>query len=252
MTSGRSEKNDSTPIQIKGIFFDAGDTLFEVKESVGAQYSRFAKKYGIEVDPGLLDQRFKEVFKKSPPLAFPGLSGAELKRREKLWWYNIVRAVFDDIRFPKFDALFEELFQFFMGPEGWSLFPETTALLARLDREGYHLGIVSNFDSRINDVCRSLGIRDYFRTVTFSSQEGVAKPSAEIFKRALKKAGLSPEASVYVGDSPQHDIEGAREVGMRVFLVDRAGRFAEEPGVPRLSSLNGLLSYLEKNTSPSD
>lgn len=236
--------------KIKGIFFDAGDTLFEVKGSVGAHYSRFAMKYGIEVDPELLNQRFKEVFKRSPPLAFPGVSGPALKRREKEWWYNIVRSVFDDIRFPKFDALFEELYLFFVGPEGWSLFPETDALLDRLHREGYHLGIISNFDSRIDEVCSSLGIRHYFQTVTISSQEGVAKPSPEIFKKALQKAALSPEETVYIGDSPRHDIEGATEIGMRVFLVDRSGRYAKGTEIPRLSSLNGLLDFLEKNAPP--
>lgn len=231
-------------VKIKGIFFDAGDTLFEVKESVGAQYSRFAKKYGIDVDAELLNQRFKEVFKQSPPLAFPGITGSELKKREKEWWLHLVREVFDEIRFPKFNALFEELFVYFKGPEGWSLFPETKALLDRLHREGYSLGIISNFDSRIDDVCRSLGIGHYFQTVTISSIEGVAKPSAEIFKRALKKAALSPEESIYIGDSPHHDIEGAQEIGMRVLLVDRAGRYPMERKIPRLTSLDGLLDYL--------
>lgn len=236
--------------KMKGIFFDAGDTLFEVKGSVGFQYSRFAKKYGVDVDPEFLNQRFKEVFKRSPPLAFPGISGSELKRREKEWWYNLVRAVFDDMRFPRFDALFEELFVFFRGPEGWSLFPETKTLLDRLHREGYYLGIISNFDSRIEEVCSSLGIGQYFQTVTISSQEGVAKPSSEIFKKALKKAALSPEECVYIGDSPHHDLEGAQAIGMRVFLIDRSGRYAKEQGVSRLSSLTGLLDYLEKNASP--
>jgi len=230
---------------IRGIFFDAGDTLFEVKESVGAQYSRFAKKYGIDVDAGLLNQRFKEVFKQSPPLAFPGVSGSEIKRREKEWWYKIVREVFDEIRFPEFDALFEELFVFFKGPEGWSLFPETKEVLDRLHREGYHLGIISNFDSRIDEVCRSLGIGRYFRTVTISSLEGVAKPDPEIFKRAMKKAALSPQESIYIGDSPRHDIQGARAIGMRVFLVDRSGRYAKEREIPRLSSLNVLFEHLK-------
>lgn len=239
------------PVEIKGVFFDAGDTLFEVKGSVGAQYSRFAKKYGIDVDPALLNQRFKEVFKQSPPLTFPGASGPELKRREKEWWRRLVRSVFDDIRFPKFDALFEELYLFFVGAEGWSLFPETQTLLDRLHREGYHLGIISNFDSRIDEVCRSLGIGQYFQTITISSREGVAKPSPEIFRRALKKAALSPEESIYVGDSPRHDIEGAREIGMAAFLVDRSGRYAKERSVPRLSSLNDLLGHLGKNASPS-
>lgn len=239
------------PAKIKGVFFDAGDTLFEVKGSVGTQYGRFAKKYGIEVDPALLNQRFKEVFKQSPPLTFPGVSGPELERREKEWWRRLVRSVFDDIRFPKFDALFEEIYLYFAGPEGWSLFPETQALLERLHREGYPLGIISNFDSRIHEVCRSLGIGQYFRTITISSREGVAKPSPEIFRKALKKAALSPEESIYVGDSPHHDIEGAREIGMHVYLLDRSGRYTKERSVPRLSSLSDLLVVLEKNASPS-
>lgn len=228
----------------KGIFFDAGDTLFEVNESVGAQYSRFAKKYGIDVDPALLNGRFKEVFKESPPLAFPGLSGAALKKGEKEWWYQIVRSVFDEIRFPKFDALFEEIFLFFRGGEAWLLFPDTKATLDRLSKEGHPLGIISNFDSRIDEVCEALGIRRYFQTVTISSREGVAKPSPEIFKRALKKAGLRPEESMYIGDSPHHDIQGAREIGMKVLLLDRKGRYPDEREVPRLSSLSSLFDHL--------
>ncbi|MBI3803459.1 MAG: HAD-IA family hydrolase [Nitrospirae bacterium] len=228
----------------KGIFFDAGDTLFQVKEGVGVQYSRFAKKYGIDVAPDLLNQRFREVFKRSPPLAFPGLSGAALKAREKEWWYRIVRAVFDDIRFPKFDPLFEEIFHFFRGAEGWVLFPDTKETLDRLSKEGYPLGIISNFDSRIEEVCSALGIRRYFQTVTISSQEGVAKPSPEIFKKALKKAGLLPTESLYIGDSPDHDIKGAQEIGMKVLLLDRTGRYPNERAVPRISSLQALADHL--------
>ncbi|MFY9268878.1 MAG: HAD-IIIA family hydrolase [Candidatus Manganitrophaceae bacterium] len=236
--------NHSQKMRVEGIFFDAGDTLFEVKGSVGVHYSRFAKEYGVTVDPEFLNRRFKEAFQKSPPLAFPGIGRLALKEAERQWWYHLVRSVFEPILFPRFDSFFDDLFHFFEKPDGWSLFPETMEVLDRLYSKGYSLGVISNFDSRLEGVLRSLNLLHFFKTLTFSSREGVAKPSPEIFKRALKEGQLSPGESIYVGDSPHHDIEGAQAVGMKVFLVDRKGVVPEREGVPRLRSLRELFDYI--------
>lgn len=47
-----------------------------------------------------------------------------------------------------------------------------------------------------------------------SEQEGIKKPQAEIFLRALARLGVNPEESVYLGDHPNNDVIGARDVGM--------------------------------------
>ncbi len=228
----------------RGVFFDAGDTLFEVKGGVGAVYGRFAKKYGVEVDADRLDAAFKEVFKKSPPLAFPGADPSQLKNLERGFWRNIVRSVFNEIPFPAFDPFFNDVYLFFEEAAAWTLFPETREVLERLKKEKYHVGIISNFDSRIEAICAALDIRPFLNTITHSSRQGAAKPSPEIFRHALKEAGLSPAESIYVGDSPHHDIEGARIIGMTPLLVDRTGRYVKETHLPRITDLRDVFNYL--------
>ena len=46
-----------------------------------------------------------------------------------------------------------------------------------------------------------------------------------------------------VGDSYEDDIEGARALGMKAFLLDRDGRYPDEPGgsrSPRAAAALGL------------
>jgi FMN phosphatase YigB (HAD superfamily) len=44
----------------------------------------------------------------------------------------------------------------------------------------------------------------------------------------LELLGVVADEAVMVGDTIEDDIEGARAVGMRALLVDRAGRFGPE------------------------
>src|SRR5581483_9760588 len=228
----------------KGVFFDAGDTLFEVRGGVGLVYSRFAEKYGVKADAADLEKAFREAFKKSPPLAFPGAERSQIPSLERAWWYNLVRSVFGETSFPGFDDFFNDVYLFFGEGEAWALFPETREVLERLQMEEYHIGIISNFDSRIEAICEALDIRKFVATITHSSRYGVAKPSPEIFRQALAEAGLTPSDSLYIGDSPRHDIEGARLIGMAPLLVDRTGRYLREAHLPRIADLRAVFNYL--------
>jgi putative hydrolase of the HAD superfamily len=88
--------------------------------------------------------------------------------------------------------------------------------LNQLKASGYLLGIVTNgreeFQRR---TLRALGIEGDFNTVLISVTEGVRKPDAEIFLRALRNLKCRPDESIFVGDHPEVDIKGAHEVGMR-------------------------------------
>ena len=55
-----------------------------------------------------------------------------------------------------------------------------------------------------------LGIARYFDTMLISEAEGVAKPDAEIFRRATDNLGVSPDQAVMIGDNPEADIRGAK------------------------------------------
>ena len=73
------------------------------------------------------------------------------------------------------------------------------------------------------------------------------KPHPSIFEAALTLLGVSASEAVMVGDSFEHDIEGARRVGMRGVLVQRSQEHLpapSDPGVPVIHDLSLLPALL--------
>jgi putative hydrolase of the HAD superfamily len=94
--------------------------------------------------------------------------------------------------------------------------------LARRLRPAFRTAILSNADRSLRRRLRELGIHDLFDTVVSSAEEGVAKPEAEIYRRAAERIGLSPETCVFVDDADAN-VRAAEALGMRgiVYRVDR-------------------------------
>jgi putative hydrolase of the HAD superfamily len=78
----------------------------------------------------------------------------------------------------------------------------------------YRLGIVSNFYGNLSTICREVGLSPFLSTVIDSTVVGVCKPNPEIFHAALRVLQIEPAQAVFVGDSLQRDMAGARAVGM--------------------------------------
>jgi len=215
-----------SPIQV--IFFDAAETLFHINGSVAEIYLTHAVQYGFRQTPSSqasIEQAFQRAFRDAPPPVFSTTDPGRLKQCERLWWFDIVHNVFYRVgMFERFDEFFEQVFQMFEDPRSWVLFPETHTVLTRLRKEGFELGVLSNFDSRLFSVMRGLGIDGFFDTVTISSLARAAKPSSKIFEIALEKHALDPDEAMHVGDSVRDDLEGATKAGLTGVLLDRAGR----------------------------
>ena len=62
-----------------------------------------------------------------------------------------------------------------------------------------------------------------FEIVVSPTTFGVAKPDPEIFRRTAAAMGIEPCRILYVGDSYDNDVVGARAAGMTPVLVDRFG-----------------------------
>ena len=95
-------------------------------------------------------------------------------------------------------------------------FPGLHQTLAACHERGWRLGIVTNGKAQSQDPkIDGLGIRPYFGAVLVSAVEGVKKPDAAIYARALERLGGRAEAAVMVGDNPRADIGGAQEAGLK-------------------------------------
>lgn len=87
----------------------------------------------------------------------------------------------------------------------------------------YKLGIVSNF--ALPECARKLlekfKMKRFFEAIVISGEINKRKPSPEIFKKALTTIKTEPSKTVFVGDTPSVDIEGAKNVGMKAILIIR-------------------------------
>jgi len=209
----------------KVIFLDAVGTLIGVKGSVGEVYSQIAQEFDVEVSADTLNKTFIESFKAAPPPIFPDAESQDILQREFDWWQIIALNTFEGAgvlkQFSDFSAFFSELYIHFGTAEPWFVYPDVLPALINWRRMGIELGVLSNFDSRIYSVLQSLGLRDFFTSITISTQAHAAKPDPQIFAIALEKHNCSPEAAWHIGDSVEEDYHGAKAAGLRGILINR-------------------------------
>jgi len=80
------------------------------------------------------------------------------------------------------------------------------------------VGLISDADTQYIDF-QTKPIREYFSSITTSEEAGYAKPNRAVFELALKKSALSARDCVYVGNSVERDIRGAKALGFTTVLV---------------------------------
>lgn len=226
--------------KIRAFFFDAGGTLFQPFPSVGEIYCEVAARHGLQAEAGKLEKLFHSHWEEKDGLA--SLSNRSGRKEEKEWWRSLVWDVFSKVgTLSGFDIFFDELYDRFARPEAWRLFPDSLPLLQTLKKKGKVVGIVSNWDSRLFGICEGLGLAPHLDFILASAVVGVAKPHPDIFKEALRRAGVLPEEALHVGDSLKDDVWGAQQVGIHAIFVDRKGtRPSQTPTISTLQFLSGL------------
>ena len=218
------------------VLFDAAETLFTTRGSVGEIYGEVARRYGSISKPADIQAAFIRQFRHSGPVT---------TENEKGWWKDVVYRVFGDVGMvANFDRFFDEVYEQFRDGRGWRLFPETLEVLEELRRLHYRLGVISNFDSRVYSVMESLNILAYFESVTISSETGYAKPHPEIFKAAIRAAGVPGSRILYIGDNLADDVQAGAAAGLQTLLIDRHGRYSGFDGVPVIRNLRQVLNEL--------
>jgi putative hydrolase of the HAD superfamily len=102
-------------------------------------------------------------------------------------------------------------------------YPESEAVLRRLEETGVGMYVVSNWDLELVEVLEELGWMRYFDGVVVSAVSGVEKPDPRLFEEALEVSGVSRARAIHVGNDPMADVKGAAGAGIDTVLVDRRG-----------------------------
>jgi putative hydrolase of the HAD superfamily len=124
-------------------------------------------------------------------------------------------------------------------------YPESEAVLRRLQELGIQVFVVSNWDIELVKVLDGLGWTGYFDGVIVSAVLGIEKPEGEIFEEALRVSGVSRDRVVHVGNDQITDIEGASRASLDTVLVDRRGIVEAPEATFIISDLNGLPGIVE-------
>lgn len=125
-----------------------------------------------------------------------------------------------------------------------SLLPGATEVIDSVTGT-YPTGIVTNGSPEMQRTkLGSLGVGDVFDPIVFAGYDTPAKPDPRPFRRALSVLGTDPEETLYVGNSLDADVRGARRAGLPVaWLSD--GQPDPEP-VPEytIETLHDLFEFL--------
>src|SRR5688572_23181901 len=107
--------------------------------------------------------------------------------------------------------------------QNWILEEDALSMLAALQSNGLHLGVVSNAsDSRdVSQLIDKFGIRHYFDFILISADCSYRKPHPLIFKLALSNWSFLPDEAAMVGDRLDADISGAGLLGIYTIWIKR-------------------------------
>lgn len=113
----------------------------------------------------------------------------------------------------------------------------------------YKLGIVSNFaiPECVYKLLEKHGLDTFFDVVVVSGAVNKRKPSPEIFQKALEKIGVSADNTVFVGDTVDADVVGAKAAGMKVIFIERRVQKNADKACPNqtIKSLSELLAAVK-------
>ncbi len=211
-------------MKIKFVFFDAGNTLLKINYEFIHQV--LADK-DIEVDLEdiviaeckarvLIDRTIEKNMENA--LAFKRYIEFIIEGIEDICSKKFKNKIFEEI--------FKEIDEYNKAHLLWTQPAEyAKQTLIILTNNNFRTGVISNSDGRIKKILTKAGLAKYLDVIIDSAVVGVEKPNVEIFKIALREAGVSPQEAIYVGDIYSIDILGCEKAGILGVLLDPIGEW---------------------------
>ena len=227
---------------IKCITFDLDDTLWAVNpvveqanhtlmEWLAQNAEAFVKTHSISDFPRLR----REVLERHPEISH-SVTQIRLKQLEhglRLAGYSEEET--QTLTLQAFDVFLEARQQV-------TFFEHALSMLQTLHSQGYLLGALSNGNADIHKVGLS-GVMDF----QFSADKvGTEKPHPLMFEQMLHHVKLRPEQVIHIGDNPDHDIEGARNVGLWSIWVNLNGADRHVPATRSVTCLSEIPAAVEE------
>ena len=220
---------------LRAVLFDVDFTLAKPGPDLGPEgYRRLGSRFGLALDPERYDaarQAAIATLERHP----------EFEHDEERWVLfteRIIRGMGGDA-----DGAYDcavEMTRAWEHAHNFELFEDALPTLAELRRHGLKVALISNTGRDLELFVSHHGL-DVDAAIS-SRAHGKVKPHPSIFRAMLERLDVAPAEAAMVGDSPDDDLAGARALGIRAVLIDREGRFPDEP--ERIDDLRALPAAL--------
>jgi putative hydrolase of the HAD superfamily len=225
--------NSDQPVSC--VLFDLDNTLTDRTTTISRFSSRFLGDFQPELRSTVTLEAVHQVMRAG--------DGGGYRPKETM--FREIQSMLDWVQVPDISVIADYWYQ--VSAECMQLRVGAAETLDSLRERGYPLGIITNGKTLVqNATIDAVGIRDYFSLILVSETVGVRKPDPRLFQLALEELQCQGQATLFVGDHPQSDIEGARGAGLQTAWL--AGMhpwpLELEPADYILSDLPQLLAIL--------
>ena len=220
---------------LRAVLFDVDGTIARPGPELGPEgYRRAGERHGLALDP--------ERYRKARDDALIGIERhPELEHDEEIWiafTERIIRGMGGEG--PRAHELAVEMTLAWEHSHNFDLYEDVLPVFDELRAQGLRIALISNTARDLGSFAEHHGFA--IDAWVSSRGHGRVKPHPTIFRAVLDQLELEPHGGAMVGDSLEDDVEGARAVGIRAFLLDRDDRHPDVED--RLSDLFALPAAL--------
>lgn len=210
--------------RFKLITFDVPNVILKLKKPPGVQYAKTAAIFGINCKIDLLNENFKKNWIQMNK-QYPNF-GLYSNMTWEEWWRKLIVNVFResgcDTPETELDIVASQLISAYKTNQCWEYVEGALSLLTFLLHKRITIGVISNFDPRLEEILINMRIRRFFNFILTSYEAGFAKPHEQIFKEAMFQSGyisLRPDQCLHIGRSVMLDYFPAVSNNWKGFLV---------------------------------
>ncbi|CAD6492151.1 MAG: Phosphoglycolate phosphatase [Candidatus Argoarchaeum ethanivorans] len=224
----KSKRDD---IESEAVIFDFDGTLID-----SYTQRKFAHLRVCKFLSNYLDKKRTQVDQK---IILKLISKIEIEMSDKMewnrnvWWREVLkRCVGRNIQVPSTILTDASLIYWNTINERSFLYPGIKNFLQTLKQKGALLGLLSDTDGlkgmkskRIADS----GLTEFFDAILIAGEDTKeVKPHKQPFIKIAKLLGVPPEKCIFVGDNPNVDVAGVKELGMKTIIVGDNSSFFRE------------------------
>ena len=232
-----SRSADFSLSQIKVISFDLDDTLWNGDEVIiKAEWAmqEWMAKHAADISTQIShkEMRARKInFIKTNPHLSNKISHAR---------QVFLSHLFSEFNYENPEKMAQDCFSdFYLARQKVQLFDGVLEALTELKKRA-NLIAITNGNANI----KLVGLNDFFDFCLNAEDFSKPKPHGDIFNDALAKANIQAHECLHVGDHPDHDMQGAFDVGMATCWLKDGSRDWQQEFSPDLtiSSVQELVS----------